>query len=240
MYTVNPFHPRKRGEAVRRLASRGALIAIIAAAGLSAGCASYDRSHFTVGSVPDDYRTRHPIVIRQDEKVEDIVVSPNARGLSYRDRSVAESFASRFNRSGAARMAILVPAGSPNSAAAKRVAQQIVPVMAEAGIDRRRIAIQSYDAAQHGDSATLRLVYLGTTAEVESPCGQWDEDIVDTTENRNYHNFGCATQKNLAAMVANPEDLLGPRGVSEIDATRRTNVINDWRDFGSDDLPILF
>ncbi len=75
---------------------------------------------------------------------------------------------------------------------------------------------------------------------MESACGQWNEDILDTTQNRNYENFGCATQKNLAAMVANPEDLLGPRGESEIDATRRTNVINDWRDFGSDRLPTLF
>jgi pilus assembly protein CpaD len=168
------------------------------------------------------------------------VVSPNSRGLSVRDKSVAQSFAGRFKQSNSSRMAILVPTGSANAAAAKRVAQQVVAVMAESGIDRRRISIQTYPAGQHGDAATVRLVYVATTAEVESQCGQWNEDVLDTFENRNYQNFGCSTQKNLAAMVANPEDLLGPRGESEIDATRRTNVINDWRDFGSDDLPILF
>ena len=36
--------------------------------------------------------------------------------------------------------------------------------------------------------------------------------------NRNYGNFGCATQQNLAAMVDNPLDLLYPR---EHDAGRR-------------------
>ena len=51
---------------------------------------------------------------------------------------------------------------------------------------------------------------------------------------------GVMTQKNLAAIVANPADLLGPRGESEIDSTRRTNVINDWQEFGSDNLPLLF
>jgi len=239
MYKSSKSITRPAG-AARSLASLAATIALVAAAGLGAGCASYDRSHYVAGAVPDDYRTRHPIVVRQSENSEDIVVSPNSRGLSYRDRAVAQTFASRFNQSGSSRMAILVPAGSPNQAAATRVAQQIVVVMAEKGISRRRISIQSYNAGQHGDAATVRLVYTGTTAEVESACGQWDEDIVETSQNRNYQNFGCATQKNLAAMVANPEDLLGPRGVSEIDATRRTNVINDWRDFGSDNLPVLF
>jgi pilus assembly protein CpaD len=239
MYKSTVSISRPAGPAIR-LASMAATVALVVAAGLGSGCASYDRDHFIVGSVPDDYRTRHPIVVRQSENTEDIVVSPNSRGLSYRDRAVAQTFASRFNQSGSARMAILVPAGSPNQAAARRVAQQIVAVMAERGISRKRISIQSYNASQHGDAATVRLVYTGTTAEVESPCGQWNEDILDTSENRNYQNFGCATQKNLAAMVANPEDLLGPRGESEIDATRRTNVINDWRDLGSDTLPRLF
>jgi pilus assembly protein CpaD len=232
MYKSTTSTPRPTG-AARRFASVAATLALVAAAGLGAGCQSYDRSHYIAGSVPDDYRTRHPIVVRQSENAEDIVVSPNSRGLSYRDRAVAQTFASRFNQSGSANMAILVPAGSQNQAAAMRTAQQIVVVLAERGISRRRISIQSYNAAQHGDAATLRLVYTGTSAEVESACGQWNEDILETSQNRNYQNFGCATQQNLAAMVANPEDLLGPRGVSEIDATRRTNVINDWRDFGS-------
>ena len=31
-------------------------------------------------------------------------------------------------------------------------------------------------------------------------------------ENRPYWNFGCANQRNLAAMVDNPADLVQPRG----------------------------
>ena len=64
--------------------------------------------------------------------------------------------------------------------------------------------------------------------------------MIETSENQNYSNFGCATQKNLAAIVANPADLLGPRGITEIDSTRRTTVIQDWQENGSGDLPTLF
>ena len=31
-------------------------------------------------------------------------------------------------------------------------------------------------------------------------------------------------------MVANPADLLGPRAMSEVDSTKRTLVIEDWRE----------
>jgi pilus assembly protein CpaD len=223
------------GSGLRRTA-----ILMLAGCALMTGCASYDRNHFTVGSVPDDYRTRHPIVVSQSDITEDIVVSQNSREISYRDRGAVNAFGSKFMQSGAAEMGILVPAGSPNEAAARRIAHQAKQVLVERGIPASRITIHSYSAAGHGDSATLRLVYTGVTAKVEGACGQWNEDIADTTENRNYANFGCATQQNLAAMVANPSDLLGPRGESEIDATRRTIVIDDWRTEGSRPLNPLF
>lgn len=213
------------------------LLAMAAAVG---GCASYDRNHMIVGSVPDDYRTRHPIMVSQAEVSEDIVVTPTARELSYRDRAVVLSFASRFKQSGSGQMAILVPSGSRNEHAARRMAQEALGVLSERGVPASRVSVQFYAAAAHGDSATLRLVYTGLKAEVPSQCGDWNEDIMDTAENRNYRNFGCASQKNLAAMVANPADLLGPRGESEIDATRRTTVINDWREDGTGNLPTLF
>ena len=242
MYTVSQYsipaallNPARKAVIVRLVS-----ISLVAATALVSGCASYDRSHYVAGSAPDDYRTRHPIVVQQDETTEDIVVSANARDLSYRDRAVALSFASRFKQSGADHMAILVPSGSANEIAARRVAGQIGEALVERGVSANRIRLQTYSAAGHGDAATVRLVYAGITAEVRGQCGQWDEDLMDMSENRNYKNFGCATQKNLAAMVANPADLLGPRGESEIDATRRTTVINDWRENGSTSLPTLF
>ena len=223
-----------------RTAARLAAVALLASAGLLGGCASFSRDHVIVGSVPDDYRTRHPIVVRSDERTEDLIVTANASTLSYRDRAVVSSFGAQFRKSGSANMAILVPVGAANENAARRIARQAKAVLTQEGVPPARIAVQYYEASSHGDAATLRLVYVGVTADVAGKCGAWDEDIMDTQENRNYANFGCATQKNLAAMVANPEDLVGPRAPSEIDAPRRTNVIDDWRDAGSGDLEKLF
>ncbi|MFZ1815556.1 MAG: CpaD family pilus assembly protein [Rhizobiaceae bacterium] len=213
---------------------------LLAATAIVSGCASYSRDHVVVGSVPDDYRTRHPIIVSQSETTEDMIVSATARTLSMRDHDVVSNFASRFKRSGAAAMAILVPTGSRNEAAARRIADQIIPVLHERGISSNQILVQHYQASGHGDSATLRLVFSDMRAGLDHQCGQWNEDVVDTSENRNYETFGCATQQNLAAMIANPADLLGPRGESDIDSTRRTKVIEDWRENGSGTLAPLF
>ena len=55
----------------------------------------------------------------------------------------------------------------------------------------------------------------------------------NTTENRNYFAFGCATQQNLAAIVDNPLDLLYPRGLTPADAhapRRRPREVPQGRD----------
>lgn len=60
-------------------------------------------------------------------------------------------------------------------------------------------------------------------------CGDWPEDLTHTAENDQYANFGCAQQNNIAAMVANPNDLVRPRKQGPADAARRSNVIDKYR-----------
>jgi pilus assembly protein CpaD len=100
----------------------------------------------------------------------------------------------------------------------------------------------TYDASVTGDAAPIRLSYVAITAQT-APCGAWPEDLaLNTLENRNYYNFGCATQSNLAAQIANPTDLVGPRQMSPIDAEQRGQVIDSWRgtDKGDGGTTIVF
>lgn len=217
--------PHSKSVAFKRIAA----ISLVVSTALASGCASYNRDHFTVGSVPDDYRTRHPIIVAENERAEDIVVPSHAKGLPLRGKDVVRSMGFKFKSSGAKSIAILIPSGSANEGAARRAASDAVAELHAIGIGSGHISIRHYDAASHGASATLRLVYTDLTASVHSKCGEWNDDILETAENRNYGNFGCASQNNLARQIANPADLLGPRGMSEIDLTKRTQVIEDWR-----------
>jgi len=216
------------------LVKRSMKMSVILAAVVVSGCASYQKDHFTVGSTPQDYRTKHPIIVSQSETSEDLVVTSSMRAMSFRHQNIVTDLVGRFKRSGAKTIHVILPAGSHNEAAAGRVASGIVAHIKSFNVDASRIKIERYHAANHGDSATIRLSYGSTGARVASQCGAWNEDLVDTSENINYGNFGCATQNNLAEIIANPEDLLGPRGETEIDAERRDNVINGWRTNGSE------
>lgn len=203
------------------------------------GCAANQKDNFSVGSVPSDYRTKHPIVVSQSEVTQDLIVASSMKGMSFRQQNVVGAFLSRFRHAGAKQIRVVLPAGSHNEAAARKVGHDIVSYMKEQRVDASQIHVTRYHASNHGDAATIRLSFDAVKAGVSSHCGQWDTDLSVNPENVNYSNFGCATQNNLANMVANPEDLISPRGESEIDAERRDNVINDWRTNGTPSLPSL-
>ena len=66
------------------------------------------------------------------------------------------------------------------------------------------------------------------------PCGLWPRDLgpsVDGTDttNHSYWNFGCSQQRNLAAMVDNPADLVQPRGETPSYAARRAFMMDKYR-----------
>lgn len=70
---------------------------------------------------------------------------------------------------------------------------------------------------------------MATTA-VTNSCGQWPEDLADNAfDNKNYYNFGCSQQSNLAAQIANPTDLVSPRAQTPIDAQQRGTIIGNYR-----------
>ena len=59
------------------------------------------------------------------------------------------------------------------------------------------------------------LVSSGITAStaVAHPCGDWSRNAISGQDNLPPPDFGCTTQANLAAMIANPNDLVVPRAM---------------------------
>lgn len=207
-----------------------ALLPVIAAAAAMAalgGCAALKRDHVTVGSVPQDYRTNHPITIAEREAVYDLPVTQEARALSASQADALKGFMSGYERASGSEVRVIVPVGTPNAAGASRVAGDIVNLLTRQGVPASRITTFSYEGGAEANSAPVRISYTRLTAST-GKCGRWTDDLTNTAENRNYTDFGCSYQNNLAAQVANPADLLGPRPVGEIDGTRRADVIGKY------------
>lgn len=207
---------------------------ILAAAGLIAvaalsSCAA-PRDNLTTGGIPDDYRQRHPIVVTEAEQSVDIPVATTDRRLTIAQRDLIRGFAANYISRASGPVYLMSPQGSANAAAVSQVRSQVRAELASRGIATSKIVYASYAASGPGDAAPIRLTFTGTTA-VTAQCGQWPKDIGGGFDNQNYYNFGCATQNNLAAQIANPEDLIAPRGMTPIDAARRNDAITEYRQY---------
>lgn len=197
---------------------------------LLVGCASHSKSNFTVGSVQNTYKTKHPIVIDEREQILDIPVPSSSYDLPRAVASSIEGFGAEYKRAANGVITIMIPSGSSNESAARAVAPKVSEALAIAGVSYAKMRTTTYYAGEHGVSAPIRLSYGAVSASV-SGCGKWPEDLAGAnSENKNYHNFGCGYQNNIASMIANPADLLAPRGTTPIDAKRRDNIITDYRE----------
>ena len=222
---AGPAHPA-------RMARLALPMLAVAVAALLSGCAN--RDSITVGSVPDDYRTNHPIVLSQQDQKIDLPVGAGDRGMTKSQRETLLGFLDGYDRSAAPVLTIAVPSGSGNEVAARSAARDFARVAAASGISRNRISMLSYQAGGADISAPIRVSYTSVKAHTDR-CGRWPGDLADTSENKHYADFGCSYQNNLAAQVANPADLLGPRKQTTIDAENRGAVIDLYRKRGVSD-----
>ncbi|MFA6153963.1 CpaD family pilus assembly protein [Mesorhizobium sp.] len=195
-------------------------------AALLAGCAQ--RDSITVGAIPDDYRTTHPIVIAEKNQKIDLAVGAGDRGMTGSQRDTLLGFLDGYDRSAAPTLTIQVPNGSANEVAATAAARDFARLAVASGIKRSRIVVTSYQAASSEISSPVRVAYISVQAQTDK-CGRWPADLGDTSDNKHYADFGCSYQNNLAAQMANPGDLLGPRKQTTIDAERRGVIIDGYR-----------
>jgi pilus assembly protein CpaD len=204
------------------------LVLAAAALALLSGCAFQKRDSVVVGAVPDDYRTNHPIIIAEKEETLDLPVGASDRGATASQRASLEGFLVGYDRSAAPVLNIIAPSGSANSVAAADAARDFANVARKNGVPGSRIMMASYQAAPEEVTAPVRVSFAAMRAQT-GKCGRWPKDILETSENKHYANFGCSYQNNIAAQVANPEDLLGPRKPTPIDAENRGAVIGEYQ-----------
>jgi pilus assembly protein CpaD len=223
--TTDPVPSLRRGRFTPRLD----LLHVIAAAAfvVLTGCATDQQGDITA-SLPDDYRVKHPITIDEKLYTMDIPVGRDTARLNSGTRGNILGFAQRFNSSGSALMAIVAPVGSPNEVVASSMSHQVYDVLVASGIKPGALDFRTYRAGPKETIAPIRLAYSRIAADV-ADCGEWPGYLDKDSHNRNYENFGCATQSNLAAMVDNPLDLLYPRGTTPPDAARRAKVLEGYQ-----------
>jgi pilus assembly protein CpaD len=207
-------------------AGRGAVLCaalLFAAAG--AGCSTTGTSDANLAD--NDYRLRHPIMISNEPEVLDIRVGMSGPAMSPQIEAAIRNYVRGYQANGTGAVTIQVPTASANQVAAAQTGQAVHYALVKAGVPHGAIVVAPYHVGDHAKVASLRLSYLRVKA-VAPQCGIWPESAPADYQNKDYFNFGCAAQQNLAAMVANPADLVAPQPTTPANGARRAKVITDY------------
>ena len=198
------------------------------------GACTHTNNSTTTASFPDDYRLRHPIAIQEADQSVVIFVGHARGGLSASQRADVMGLAQTWLHEATGAIVADVPVDTPNARAAADSLREVQALIAAAGVPPRGLVVHRYHPEDPRQLPAIRLSYPRISA-VAGPCGIWPEDLGPSIknksyfENKSYYNFGCAYQRNMAAMIDNPSDLVQPRTETPAYTMRRTEGFEKYR-----------
>ncbi len=201
---------------------------------LLGACTETTGSVVTATRVPEDYRLRHPITVEEADRSTVVFVGHARGGLSPAQRVDVAGLARSWASEGTGAVVVDVPVNTPNARAAESALPEIRALLMGGGVPPNAVKVHRYTPDDPRILATIRLSYPRMAAVV-GPCGVWPEDLGPSVrnagyyENKSYYNFGCANQRNLAAMVENPADLVQPRPETPAYTPRRSEAFEKYR-----------
>jgi pilus assembly protein CpaD len=184
---------------------------------LASSCAEPPEDKEPQSTVFEDPAANHPITA---EPVYRSLKLANAATLSSNDETALAAFVDEYLARGNGEISVSVPAGANSSQEITALGEHIAGL----GVPRSRILVGVQDA---GGEGRIEIGYITYEARMER-CGDWSENAADTFDNLPMPNYGCAVQHNIAAELADPRDIDGPRGMTPEDATKRMQVLNKY------------
>ncbi|WP_374655076.1 CpaD family pilus assembly protein [Dongia sp.] len=179
------------------------------------------------GNMSDyDYSLKHPVKVETRTAL--LILEPGPGGrVNAADMPAVGEFSRDFGNKAAGGITIRVGAASTADPLAQAFAADVTQILTAHGVPAEAIEL-SYatepEAAKYGRAVMEFPIYVALADE----CGIWKDRPEFTPLNENTYNFGCATQRNIAAMVVNPRDLVDAAAPSGRLAARADNVVGKY------------
>lgn len=188
-------------------------------AAAAAGCAG-DKTVRQTGLTPTEHYAIS-VTPREDQ----ILLAPHADALSPAQTSAIADMVTRWRDVGEGDIRIQAPARGGEEA--YRATALIQDAIYGFGVRPDQVKVVDYDP---GARPHAPIVVGFTRYDATGPrCGRNWGSYTSTFDNGVTANFGCATTANVAAMLANPGDLVAPRQDDPSDAQRREVVLGKYR-----------
>jgi pilus assembly protein CpaD len=195
------------------------VLAVAAAAATAAACQS--------APPPYDYRTAHNFTVEKHTVVQQIDFAGGRDGLSASEEErVAKMVAAYLDRSSSKLVVTATRRGDNDGVAlarARQVEERAIALGVPLSMIETRLADESTTVR---DAVVMRFDrYLVDPPKCGDFAGRTDHDYF----NNPHANFGCATQRNMAIMAADPGDLVRARPQDPIDPQRSSGVVQLYR-----------
>jgi len=204
-----------------------ALVALsIAATSLLAGCAG-DPANEARGPIAGTPLDRHQIDVQAGLEVLEIQLDAGGTRLPRADLNRIERFVAAYRDRGHGKMRMAMPENAARPQLAVEAVKAARELAWEHGVAWEDIAGSAYDAK--GYQAPL-IMSFDVYEAVAPDCKSLAEiDMSDVSRNGELENFGCSVRTNIAAMLADPGDLLGERELGPRNRGRVSVIMEAYR-----------
>jgi pilus assembly protein CpaD len=201
------------------MSSRTCFAVAIGLAVLAGGCAQ-SQKHIAYAS------GAHRMPTAMEVTAELRISGAGIEGLSDLEREAVRVFATDYQSEGHGSVIISRPAGAGQEDAGVRMAGEARAVLLAEGVAPAMISEAPYGS---GGGSPLVLAYR-TWEAVAPDCPDVSHfDMSWAGNNASLPSLGCATGVNLAAMIANPADLVRAAPMAPGDAARKSVIMTKYR-----------
>lgn len=200
----------------------GATAAVILVLGIGA-CAE------TPPAGPVDVGETYPIEAVATRFELAVRFEPGHSHLSYADSRRLVRFLRMYHSRARTELVIATTPDAEGLKAQEHMAAFRERLVAE-GVIRKRISLRP-GTAPLGNNASVVLSFGGYDIRVPE-CGDWSGTAGFNPSNLPHTNFGCAYQRNVGLMLADPGDYVASEGESYIDARRSDLQLEVYRGGG--------
>ncbi|WP_162173796.1 CpaD family pilus assembly protein [Hyphomonas johnsonii] len=205
---------------------------LLAAAGLGiaslTGCASTASTKLPPVYLQGTVLDNHQIGVSKRTEFLEIAISPVASEITLKDRQQIADFVTLYRKRGHGPLIMSLPESSANPQLAVSAVATAREIAWQNGVEYDEIA-----GSSHGEGSTVSeplLMAFQVYDAVAPDCKPLSEyDYSDVSSNNESPELGCAVRTNLAAMIADPADLLGQRKLDAADGPRRAVILEKFR-----------
>ena len=199
--------------------SRTSTFSLLAALGLGASACAPTSGPLTAANNPSLSSVHQPVVQRTDYV---LALRSGGGGLANEEMQRLHAWLASIGAGYGDRLSVEEPQGYSDPLAVDAIAQ----VATDWGLEFADGAPVLSGVVEPG---TIRVIASRTTASVPG-CPSWAEEAEYYAAPMTSSNYGCATNSNLAAMIANPDDLvLGQEGTTSGSGTTASRAVRTYR-----------